>query len=135
MLDLCQSLRSGRQRRDERFSLFVFYYYVDLLWGNLPSFCFLLSLSLLLAFHSFFFHSFIHVFNSFILFIHSFAWLLHEYMDVLLLCWFQKKRTYEQKGRTGGEVKSILYTQQRRRHTKTTHVGQKKEVEKGEREK
>ncbi len=84
---------------------------------------------------SFFFYSFIHVFiHSFILFIHSSAWLAHEYMDVLLLCWFQKERTYEQKGRTGEEVKSILYTQQRRRHTKTTHVGQKKEGER-EREK
>ena len=44
-------------------------------------------------------------------------------MDVLLLCCFQKERTYEQKGRTGEEVKSILYIQQR--HIKTTHVGQK----------
>jgi hypothetical protein len=75
----------------------------------------------------FFIHSCIHsFFHSFHSFIHSPAWLPHEYMDVLLLCWFQKERTYEQKGHTGGEVKSILYTQQRRRHTKTTHVGQKK---------
>jgi hypothetical protein len=83
----------------------------------------------------FFIHSFIHVFiHIFILFIHSSAWLAHEYMDVLLLCWFQKERTYEQKGRTGGEVKSILYTQQRRRHIKTTHVGQKKKEGERERE-
>ena len=50
----------------------------------------------------FFIHSFIHSLIQFILFIHSFihssAWLAHEYMDVLLLCWFQKERDIGTKG-------------------------------------
>ncbi len=111
---LRQSDRSGRHRWDERFLYSSFTIKQTCYRATfLPSFFF----SFIHSIHSF------HSFHSF----HSSAWLPHEYMDVLLLCWFQKERTYEQKGRTGGEVKSILYTQQRRRrHTKTTHVGQKK---------
>lgn len=106
----CQSSRSGSHRCEKKDFFTNFSIRRRIAIGQ-PSFL-----------YSSFLHSFILSFNSFI---HSPAWLPHEYMDVLLLCWFQKERTYEQKGRIGGEVKSILYTQQRRRHTKTTHVGQK----------